>query len=507
MAAVLTQPAFYQTSMQSFAVPSISAFAAADHCAPASPLQPNTQSSIGAPIWSGMPAPANVNPKYLDHNANTNGAMDVALLKRSISGGAVDTSFPSSSLLFDEFIAPSPSPRHTILPSPSNIYGTGSSNGFLDFANNDKIALPMVSSYGTPMDSSIDLQLPNGSPAMIRFDSSQSKFTPFDDQLDVAPAPVTVKQEYGFSALGSPSSASAASSTFTSDGSLAFELDGGIAALPAAQVWTPPTAMSSVDDSDSVDAVSVDEVDAASDGSVSSANAAMAMGTGTDMAMSPLHRSVNRRDRALTAGLSPDVKALAAAAALRAGPYTRGRAAALAAPAAPRELKPVPVARGPHAGVLGGGEMASVGIYTRDDRWRKIERLREKRRARIVVKSNGGQYACRKAFADRRPRVGGRFVKMDAETKAYLAATKPGAPAVEPLAVPSALLAYHSTATATVAQPATTPLAAAAHAASQSSPYAPLFGSVATPQFAYATTTDVPTAAAAVDTPFWHSLP
>jgi len=114
----------------------------------------------------------------------------------------------------------------------------------------------------------------------------------------------------------------------------------------------------------------------------------------------------------------------------------------------------VPVARGVGAGILGGGVMASVGIYTTEERKRKIERLREKRRARIAlqVKSTGGQYACRKSFADRRPRVGGRFVKMDDETKRYLSLTKPGVKPPADLTPPPALIAY-AAATATTSPP------------------------------------------------------
>lgn len=231
-----------------------------------------------------------------------------------------------------------------------------------------------------------------------------------------------------------------------------------------------PSSSESVDDEP--DASSVTDVDAdswsVSDGPSSPIHAPL----------SPISRMVHVAPIAPGAAVNPN-----ASLALRPGPYTRGRAAALAAPAAPRELKPVPVARGPHAGLLGGGEMASVGIYTKDDRWRKIERLREKRRARIVVKSTGGQYACRKSFADRRPRIGGRFVKMDDETKKYLSATKPGAAHPASMPQPAALRQYQqqqhaaAIAAAAVATGGSAQLAVAAHAAAHASPMAPLFGS------------------------------
>jgi len=56
-----------------------------------------------------------------------------------------------------------------------------------------------------------------------------------------------------------------------------------------------------------------------------------------------------------------------------------------------------------------GDNIVSVGVYTKAQRRAKIFRYRQKKDRRtgkrIVI------YTCRKAFADQRPRVGGRFVK------------------------------------------------------------------------------------------------
>lgn len=51
-----------------------------------------------------------------------------------------------------------------------------------------------------------------------------------------------------------------------------------------------------------------------------------------------------------------------------------------------------------------------VGRYTKAERRRKIIRFQEKKQRRTWHKKI--LYACRKTFADQRPRVGGRFVKM-----------------------------------------------------------------------------------------------
>ena len=51
-----------------------------------------------------------------------------------------------------------------------------------------------------------------------------------------------------------------------------------------------------------------------------------------------------------------------------------------------------------------------IGIYTRAERAAKIARYREKRANRQWKKKI--MYDCRKSFADNRPRVGGRFIKM-----------------------------------------------------------------------------------------------
>lgn len=55
-------------------------------------------------------------------------------------------------------------------------------------------------------------------------------------------------------------------------------------------------------------------------------------------------------------------------------------------------------------------ENISVGSYTHGERQAKIQRYLEKRRRRVWSKKI--LYSCRKNFADKRPRVGGRFVKL-----------------------------------------------------------------------------------------------
>jgi hypothetical protein len=52
-----------------------------------------------------------------------------------------------------------------------------------------------------------------------------------------------------------------------------------------------------------------------------------------------------------------------------------------------------------------------IGIYSRSQREEKILRYREKRAQRVWQKKI--LYSCRKNFADQRPRVGGRFIKMN----------------------------------------------------------------------------------------------
>jgi hypothetical protein len=53
-------------------------------------------------------------------------------------------------------------------------------------------------------------------------------------------------------------------------------------------------------------------------------------------------------------------------------------------------------------------EVPTIGIYTKSQRAAKIRRYQEKKKNRKYNKKV--LYHCRKAFADRRPRVGGRFV-------------------------------------------------------------------------------------------------
>lgn len=56
-----------------------------------------------------------------------------------------------------------------------------------------------------------------------------------------------------------------------------------------------------------------------------------------------------------------------------------------------------------------------IGTYTRAERAAKIARYREKRARRKWTKKI--MYDCRKSFADNRPRVGGRFIKMKEQPK------------------------------------------------------------------------------------------
>lgn len=396
----------------------------------------------------------------------------------------------------------------------------------LDLSDTNDSHLDYSSSFAAPIEwstttsttsaannNTTGIELPS-SLTMHREDSLIGKsigFEAFSSEIDAAPAPTpssSVKTPgqspqlfgttvpYAFDvAPASAASPSVASAAAMNDfGSLNFDftfpgLGDIIGAIPTTVQQTSTSVVSSgasVGSADSdmePDASSITDVDAVSDAwSVSSGPASPMYPHSpiTRMTRSPMMTSSVASAAAIGAMSNPN-----ATLALRPGPYTRGRAAALAAPSAPRELKPVPVARGPHAGLLGGGEMATVGIYTKDDRWRKIERLREKRRARIVVKSSGGQYACRKSFADRRPRIGGRFVKMDDETKRYLSLTKPGVTAPANIAPPPALRAYAAVqATQHVGDNVDeyhSQLAVAAHAASQSTATMPLFGhSIAT---------------------------
>lgn len=55
-------------------------------------------------------------------------------------------------------------------------------------------------------------------------------------------------------------------------------------------------------------------------------------------------------------------------------------------------------------------DLITVGSYTHGERQGKIQRYLEKRRRRVWSKKI--LYSCRKSFADKRPRIGGRFVKL-----------------------------------------------------------------------------------------------
>jgi len=483
---------------------------------------PRSSSSLSSAISSTTGLVSSTQPMVSPSSYLGYGTTQISTTTTGTSQVGLDISDADTSsdghLDFSSAFAPSPA----VLPSSSEWSITNNAN-----ANN-----------GSNGNTTTGVELPSQSLlSMHREDSLIGKsigFEALSSEIDAAPAPSTstsVKTPSSFELFGNapyafdvapqPVTSTSSSTSVNEFGSLNFDLTfpglGDI--IGAIPTTTPSTTIisssTSVADSDmEPDASSVTDVDAdvASDAwSVSSGPSSPVMPT------SPITRMV-RNSPLLTSMPAVSSTSLVnpnAALALRPGPYTRGRAAALAAPAAPRELKPVPVARGPHAGLLGGGEMASVGIYTKDDRWRKIERLREKRRARIVVKSSGGQYACRKSFADRRPRIGGRFVKMDDETKRYLSLTKPGASTPANIPTPAALRAYaaqqqQSAATAASAVPTAnnnqynSQLAVAAQAASIASPMMPLFGS---------NTTSLPPApswpAAAVNTTsgHWYGYP
>ena len=62
---------------------------------------------------------------------------------------------------------------------------------------------------------------------------------------------------------------------------------------------------------------------------------------------------------------------------------------------------------GPINGVV-VGDGCRVGVYTKEERDKRIERFREKKLKRIWRKQI--KYDCRKRLADTRPRVKGRFV-------------------------------------------------------------------------------------------------
>ena len=68
---------------------------------------------------------------------------------------------------------------------------------------------------------------------------------------------------------------------------------------------------------------------------------------------------------------------------------------------------------GPMNGVV-VGDGCRVGVYTREERQKRIERFREKKLKRIWRKQI--KYDCRKRLADTRPRVKGRFVSRAGDT-------------------------------------------------------------------------------------------
>jgi len=66
---------------------------------------------------------------------------------------------------------------------------------------------------------------------------------------------------------------------------------------------------------------------------------------------------------------------------------------------------------------LNGDTPGQIHVYSREEKQQIIRRYLAKKKTRRFRKVI--RYACRKRFADRRPRVGGRFVKMkpDADSK------------------------------------------------------------------------------------------
>jgi len=68
-------------------------------------------------------------------------------------------------------------------------------------------------------------------------------------------------------------------------------------------------------------------------------------------------------------------------------------------------------------------DVITLGSYTKAERARKIQRFLEKRQRRVWGKKI--LYTCRKNFADKRPRVGGRFVKLR-DDSSPVAAALPG---------------------------------------------------------------------------------
>jgi len=73
------------------------------------------------------------------------------------------------------------------------------------------------------------------------------------------------------------------------------------------------------------------------------------------------------------------------------------------------ECSPLSVDR-TQGSALSSSSTPTVGVYSKAERQRKIARYRAKRARRNYDKRI--LYECRKNFADRRPRVGGRFVKI-----------------------------------------------------------------------------------------------
>jgi hypothetical protein len=92
----------------------------------------------------------------------------------------------------------------------------------------------------------------------------------------------------------------------------------------------------------------------------------------------------------------------------------RDEQAGQAANQSPFSASPMPP---PSSSSSAANGTALIGAYTRAERDAKIARYRAKRSQRSL---NRTAYACRHNFAVARPRIGGRFVKIDARTAMQL---------------------------------------------------------------------------------------
>lgn len=99
-----------------------------------------------------------------------------------------------------------------------------------------------------------------------------------------------------------------------------------------------------------------------------------------------------------------------------------------------KKAKKVVVEEGTAPGASDG--VPTIGIYTKAQRQEKIRRYQEKKAKRKFNKKV--IYHCRKAFADRRPRVGGRFVSAKSKAPTSAPALTPVPAAAAPPAAAAA---------------------------------------------------------------------